>query len=178
MKDFKINENEVLSVPTSINEISSEFLLGVSSNLNIADDYALIALVYSETIPMVISSNSKRKDITTAVLPLFVKSGHSYDDFINSIPVKAVININGSDISLGNHINFAENNISIGAVINAITKDKDLAKSILFMKEKVCFVEFKLVPTCAIKGATWGNNTYVSPYIKQSNNKVDDKREN
>lgn len=177
MKDFKINENEVLSVPTSINEISSEFLLGVSSNLNIADDYALIALVYSETIPMVISSNSKRKDITTAVLPLFVKSGHSYDDFINSIPVKAVININGSDISLGNHINFAENSISIGAVVNAITKDKDLAKSILFMKEKVCFVEFKLVPTCAIKGATWGNNTYVSPYIKQNSNKTDEKRE-
>lgn len=176
MKDFKINENEVLSVPTSINEISSEFLLGVSSNLNIADDYALIALVYSETIPMVISSNSKRKDITTAVLPLFVKSGHSYDDFINSIPVKAVININGSDISLGNHINFAENNISIGAVVNAITKDKDLAKSILFMKEKVCFVEFKLVPTCAIKGATWGSNTYVSPYIKQ-NSEITDKRE-
>lgn len=87
-----------------------------------------------------------------------------------------MININGSDISLGNHINFAENNISIGAVVNAITKDKDLAKSILFMKEKVCFVEFKLVPTCAIKGATWGNNTYVSPYIKQ-NSEITDKRE-
>lgn len=143
-----------MNLPTSIKEITPDYLLSVTDGIKVGDNYSLIGLVYYESLSSVIlANNRKQKSVTTAVVPIFVKSGNTDADYIKSIKVGEKIIIAPSDISLGHHVTCPANLITINNILNYTEGDKDIYGKALANNRPCCYLEFKLVPNCNIHGS-------------------------
>lgn len=142
-----------LTLPTKLNEISSQYLAGIGSEIAVADNYVLVALCYKERISSFISTSRQSKDgIKTSVVPLFVKAGRSENEFINNINTGAKLIASGSALSLGHHVVAKSNVLSIGAFLGNIEGDNNVYSNALKHPEDVYFVELKLIPAVDIVG--------------------------
>lgn len=155
MKTINVKRNSldyVASIPTTIEEINKAWVCDITKHIRLAPDYALIMVVYNTSMYKLINDSKKKGDITASVVPVFVKSGYSDVDFINSIPSMSIVNITGSDLSLGLHVNVPGNDLSLSFVGSMFAADNNLYKQAITDKENIKLVEFKIVPTCNIKG--------------------------
>lgn len=158
MKTFELinpDKTVVFNFPTSLNEITEDYLLNVTKNVNIANDYTLVAIIYHESLGSVILARKQsKKTMTTGVVPVFVKSGATDNDFIKSAKCKDKLIIPSSQLSIGYHVVAPANTLSLDYFINILDKDFEVAKrnNNNYGKEHCFFVEFKIVANCDIVG--------------------------
>ena len=158
MKDFKaINPNAVVNFhfPTSFDEIDAEYLKAITANIHVADHHTLIGIVYHEKIFNVITSVKRNaKSMTSAVTPIFIRSGNTDSDFIASATCKDKLIIPSTSLSLAYHAAAPRNVLSLDYFLRAISGDTEIFKRYdgNYGNEECFFVEFKIVPNCEIKG--------------------------
>lgn len=156
MLTFNLKDGQSLHLPTRIEEIDKAYLKSCLGNYQIADNYAVVALVYNETIPFfnaIVSGNDSRKtDNHISLVPIFVAKGHTDNDFYNNLEERDVITINPSNLSIGEHLNFKNNDLSIGFVCNTLKASNINTLNDPRGRVKICLMEFKLVPINDIHG--------------------------
>lgn len=158
MKDFTVKSNGremTFHFPTSLDEITTDYLEKVTEHIQVADNYCLVAIVYHETLgSVIIARKQSKKGLTGAVVPIFIKAGYTENEFVNSMSCKDKIIIASTQLSLAHHVACPTNTLSLDYFIKAIDGDNELFKRYnnSFGKEPCFFVEFKMVPNCDIVG--------------------------
>lgn len=169
MKNFKVNGNLgefEISLPESLSDISNEYLEHCTEFVHPAPDYALVAVVYKDSLALVLTSAKKNKPANIAVVPVFIKAGKTDSSFINDLNLGDKIVVAASDLAMGHHINSPYNKITPQNIVSICDGDKEIYKDALLMQEPVCFVEFKLVPICNIHAALDKTaNSFINPFI-------------
>lgn len=173
MLKFTANGNEgavTMNLPTSLSEITPEYLLEITKSVKIADNYSLIAILYRESLSgMILASSQKKKQITTSIVAEFVKAGNCDTEFINSLKPTERIIISPSDVALGYHVSVKENKLTPDRVLANIVGDKNAYQNAVVAAEesntKYCyFLEFKLVPNANIHGSySLDSETHINP---------------
>lgn len=168
MKEFNVTikeRNVIISLPTSIDEVKKEYLENISKHIGVGDEHSLIALVYKVNLAYILNTKRKIKDSVSSIIPVFVKTGATENDFVNSLNTKDVLVVSASDISIGHHVGNIANTLSLGNVVNALNTNKELIKNSLIDQDNYYLVEFKIIPNCAIHGIIGipekEDNTYV-----------------
>ena len=169
MKTFKVNGKAgsyVINLPQSLKEIGTEYLSNCTKFINPAPNYAVIAVVYKDSLSLVLTGAKKKTPVNIAVSPVFVKAGNNDSEFIKSINLGDRVVVSGSDLSIGHHISSPYNKITPSTISIICDGDKDIYRESMTMQESVCFVEFKLVPISAIN-AKLDNTTknYINPFV-------------
>lgn len=141
-----------LNLPSRLDEITPDYLLDVTDDVHIADNYVLIAVCYKERLSSVMLANQKKKNLTTAAVPLFVKTGKCENEFVNSIKTGEKIIIAPTQVALGHHVTAPTNLITMNSIITLAEGDSNIYTEALKVSEDCYFVEFKLVPACDING--------------------------
>lgn len=176
MKTFEVNGNigsYLINLPQSLEEISTEYLTHCTDFINPAPNYAVVAVVYKDSLSLVLTSFKKKTPTNMAVIPVFIKAGTTDSEFINSLKLGDRVVIAGSDLSIGHHINSPYNKITPSTICSVCEGDKDIYKKAMSMQEPVCFVEFKLVPISAIHAKLdTTTNEYLNPFIGKLQNDV------
>ena len=181
MKEFNINDGSkkfTFRLPTSIKEITNDYLLSVTDDIHVAPYHAVIATIYRCKLAEVIASNKKSRAMAIAIVPTFVKASITDKLEIDTINMFANLScgdrliIAGTDIERGYHLATPKNLITIDNLIKIYNTDKDFAKSTFADNNYYYFVEFKLVPITDIKGyyKTTNNEPFVNPFM----NVIDD----
>lgn len=149
------NATVTFNLPTSLNEISAEYLKNVTADIRIADNYSLLGLVYHETLgSLIIAQKQNKKSITSGVIPVFIKCGKTDNEFINNTSCKDKLIISSTQLSLGYHAAAPKNKLSLDYFYSITDKDTNLFNRYKgsFGNELCYFVEFKIVPNCDIIG--------------------------
>lgn len=158
MKEFivKTEMSEVkFNFPTKLEELTSEYLLGVTSGVTVAPNYSLIGLVYHEKLStLFMTCRNKKKNTSIGIIPIFIKSGKSDESIVSTAKVGQKILISNSQIQLAHHCAAPTNllNLDYFAKVIDANVDKDLYQTLLVDSnpQEVLFVEFKIVPNCDI----------------------------
>lgn len=159
-----------LNLPTSLSEITKEYLENVTKDIHVANNYSIIAICYREKISKILSTLKQNKNtLSSSIIPLFIKSGETCSDFIKSINTKDKLAISGSNISLALHAVSTKNILSINSIIDIVNSDKELMKNAFNITDYCYFVEFKIIPNCDIQGFYSNDSTnedWNNPYIE------------
>lgn len=176
MKEFIIGEGEkgfTMNLPTSLSEITEDYLLGVTNQIKVAPYHCIVAMVYRCKLPEIISTARKKKDLSTAVVPLYVKSNvamntekETYDMFA-SLKTGDKLIIAGTDLERGYHLVCPKNFITIDNIVRIYSTDSNFAKGVMIDQNYYYFLDFKLVPINDIKGfySREKDNSFVNPFI-------------
>ena len=172
MKEFIIGEGSngfKMNLPTSLNEITEKYLNGVTSHIRIAPYHCIVALVYRCKLPEIISTARKKKDLATAIVPLFVRANPGSDSqpLFDMIKTGDKLVIAGTDIERGYHLTCPKNFITIDNVVRIYNSDGNFAKGVMMDQNYYYFVDFKLVPINDIKGfySREKDDSFVNPFI-------------
>ena len=176
MKEFIIGEGSngfKMNLPTSLNEITEDYLNGVTSHIHIAPYHCIVALVYRCKLPEIISTARKKKDLATAIVPLFVKANITLSNSSKTFEMFAQMQtgdklvIAGTDIERGYHLTCPKNFITIDNVVRIYNSDSNFAKGVMMDQNYYYFVDFKLVPINDIKGfySREKDDSFVNPFI-------------
>lgn len=139
--------------PTKLEELTPDYLILVAKDVEVANDYTLIGVCYREKLSTIIVSSKQNKNLTTAVVPIFIKSGISENGFVkDKCETGNKIIISPSQIALGHHVVCPENKITISNFLAYLDGDKDAYRNALNINSYVYFLEFKIVPNCDIIG--------------------------
>lgn len=158
MKDFLVQGTKVyfkFHFPTSLEEISVDYLKAVTENVKVADHHSLIGIVYHEKLfDIIVSRKRNQKGLTAGVVPIFIKAGKTDSEFINSAECRDKLVIPSSSLSIAHHVAAPKNVLSLDYFIRAIDSDNSLAKRYdnNYGNEQCFFVEFKIIPNNEIKG--------------------------
>ena len=179
MKTFKVNGKAgsyVINLPQSLKEIGTEYLSYCTKFINPAPNYAVVAVVYKDSLSLILTAYKKKTATNMAVVPVFIKAGDSDSEFIKSINLGDRVVVSASDLSIGHHISSPYNLITPSTVSTICDGDKDIYRESMTMQEPVCFVEFKLVPISAIHAKLDDTvKDYVNPFISSDDrNSVED----
>ncbi|AXF52145.1 MAG: hypothetical protein [crAssphage sp. isolate ctcc615] len=143
-----------VNLPTSIDEITKEYIADVTSAINIAPNYSLIGTIFREKLSTIIlSAKRNNKDASVSVIPVFVKCGETDDTFIQNLNIKDKLIVSASDIMLGHHVSTPNNLLTINTLMEIIDGDRDIYQKVNANSEYCYFIEFKLIPNCNIHGA-------------------------
>lgn len=157
-----------VNLPTSLSEISKEYLVNATKHIDVAPEHSLVALVYREKLAVILNSSKQNKEINTSVVPIFVKAGDTDTKFVKKLKLNDVLIITGSDLSLGIHVVSQLNNLSIPNIVAICQGDNNIYKDALTHTGYCYFIEFKLVPNNAIKGIIGASNLpAVDPYVSR-----------
>lgn len=154
------NKLNILNIPTNINEIDKEFISTRVKDLNLADNYCAIAVIYKVNLFEFVNMINDNKNRESKTLNIIVKSNSSKDyikiynkAIINPIEIERAINFNPKNNTL-NPTFIAEwikkeketmLNIMKGKDLN-IDNEKDVDTSTL----NIYLVEFKIIPINSI----------------------------
>ena len=146
-----------LLIPTSIKEFTPEILNSMTSNINLAPNYAIVAIIYKTKLFEFSASIDKKYPTEVGVIPIIAKISNEDANKVNIVR---------SLIERGEHINLPNNAISIDKVRSFIKDDPQLSKDIMtgeYFKQEgktilesknnspYCyFPEFKIIPVCDI----------------------------
>ena len=176
MKEFIIGEGSngfKMNLPTSLNEITEDYLNGVTNHIRIAPYHCIVALVYRCKLPEIISTARKKKDLATAIVPLFVSANPTVNSEKETINMFAAMKtgdkliIAGTDLERGYHLTCPKNFITIDNVVRIYNSDSNFAKGVMMDQNYYYFVDFKLVPINDIKGfySREKDDSFVNPFI-------------
>ena len=176
MKNLKVNgklgEFEI-SLPESLKEISNDYFKECTEFVNPAPNYVLVAIVYKDSLSLVLSSAKKNKPTNVAIVPVFIKAGKTDSEFINSLSCGDRVVISGSALSLAHHINSPYNKITPNNIINICEGDKNIYSEALVMETPVCFVEFKLVAENEIHAMLDDAKSIIfNPFVRSTNSNL------
>lgn len=171
MLKFEVNGKQgaiLMNLPTKLSEITPKYLNEVTSNVVIADNYSLIGILYRESLAsVVIANNRKQKNITTAIVPIFVKAGATDTEYIKNINCGNKIVIAPSDIAMGHHVTCPKNMITINNILDYFDGDKEAYHRAINISQPCYYLEFKIVPNCNIHGNyIEESDSYENPFIK------------
>ena len=171
MKTLKVNGNlgefEV-NLPESLKEIKDDYFKNCTDFVHPAPHYALVAIVYKDSLSLVLSSAKKNKPTNVAIVPVFIKAGKTDSEFINSLSCGDRVVISGSALSLAHHINSPYNKITPTNIINLCEGDKNIYSEALTMQTPVCFVEFKLIAANEIHAMLEDSKTLsINPFVRK-----------
>ena len=174
MLKFEVKGNNgsiLMNLPTKLSEITPEYLNEVTSNVKVADNYSLIGILYRESLASVILANTrKQKNITTSIVPVFVKSGATDTEYIKNISCGDKIIIAPSDIALGHHVTCSKNQITISNILAYCEEDKEAYQKAIKISQNCYYLEFKIVPNCNIHGNyIEESDSYKNPFIEVNN---------
>jgi len=141
-----------LNLPTKLEEITPEYLNAVTANINVAPNYALIGLVYTDTLTYLVNTNKKKQNATIRCIPVFVKKGECEVAFTDTLNTGDKLVISSSDMAMGHHVVSPANKITVNNVVSLIASDANVIKNLWNDKNNYYFVEFKVVPISAIHG--------------------------
>lgn len=178
MVTFNVKDEITINCPTSSDEISVNFLQNIANEIYLAPDYVLIGLIQGVKLADLAYANStKNKNLTTTVLPVFIKAGETKSKMISAAETKATIHISKSNIELGEHIRLSNNILTIQTIINYLTIDDELRRSIVTGKffadreiskdTRVFAIEFKVVPVTDIHGVFSKIEAIDNPFVKK-----------
>ena len=176
MKEFIIGEGSngfKMNLPTSLNEITEDYLLGVTNHIKIAPYHCIVALVYRCKLPEIISTARKKKDLATAVVPLYVSSNVTLNteketfDMFGAIKSGDKLIIAGTDLERGYQLTCPKNFITIDNIVSIYNSDNNFAKGVMTDQNYYYFIDFKLVPINDVKGfySRDKDDTFVNPFI-------------
>lgn len=176
MKTFNVNgklgEFEI-NLPESLSEISNDYLKSCTDFIHPAPNYAVVAIVYKDSLSLVLTSAKKKQPTNVSIIPVFVKAGETESQFINNLKMGDKVVVSGSDLSIGHHINSPYNKITPNNIINIVDGDKEIYSKAIAMTTPVCFVEFKLVPVSAIHANLDKTaNSFINPFVKKATDNV------
>lgn len=173
MKTFNVSTkdgNYEVNLPTKLNEITNEYLSYVTKDVSVAPEYSLVGLVYVDKLTMVLNSNKAKNGITTRVIPIFVKAGTTDSKFVSTCLCGSKLLVPGSDLSMGIHVHCPDNKITINSIVSIFSEDKNAITSAWNDNNIYYFLEFKLIPNCAIKGVIGDgldvDNKWNNPFVK------------
>jgi len=161
MKQFAVKTKDGHEVnfnfPTSISEISENYLTKISDALHVADNYSLVALCYSEKLSTVIlTARTAKQNAKIKVTPIFVKAGNCDIPFIKEGKMKQRVVTMQSQLSLGVHVNLPHHKLTLDFFANVVKNAEDKAiyeKELANADGRECiFLEFKLIPNSDIMG--------------------------
>ena len=176
MKEFIIGEGEngfTMNLPTKLSEITEDYLLGVTKGVYSAPYYAIIAMVYRCKLPEIISTAKKRKDLATAVVPLFVSakvpsdSGEDICKMFSEIKCGDKIIIGATSLEMGNQLVCPKNFVTIENIVRIYNSDNNFAKGVMIDQNYYYFLDFKLVAINEIRGfySREIDDTFVNPFV-------------
>ena len=159
MKQVKVKAQgkvTIFNLPTSMDEISNDFLTKVGESIDIAEHYTLVGIVWFDKINnIVIAGKQNSKKANFGVIPIFVKGGELQN--IIDVKVGQKLLITSNNIELGVRVAVPGNPLNISRFINTIgARVKGTFPELEYDDEKnenVYFIEFKLIPNSDIKGA-------------------------
>ena len=157
MKEFVVKTNQgnvKFEFPTSIDEISDEYLQDITKHISIANDYTLVGLVYHDRLSNVILTiRNNKKKAQFGVNPIFIAAGKSDSELINNAKLKQKVLITSSQLSLGVQV-ATPNKLNLdyfgACIVNSVEKDLYERELKNPNQAQVLFLEFKLVPNCDI----------------------------
>ena len=171
MLKFEVNGNHgviLMNLPTKLSEITPEYLNEVTSNVVIADNYSLIGILYRESLASIIlANNRKQKNITTAIVPIFIKAGVTDTEYVKNMACGDKIIIAPSDIAMGHHVSCPKNMITINNILEYCDGDKEAYQRAISISQPCYYLEFKIVPNCNIHGNyKEESGSYKNPFIE------------
>ena len=157
MKEFVVKTNQgnvKFEFPTTIDEISDEYLQDITKHISIANDYTLVGLVYHDRLSNVILTiRNNKKKAQFGVNPIFIASGKTDSELINNAKLKQKVLITSSQLSLGVQV-ATPNKLNLdyfgACIVNSVEKDLYERELKNPNQAQVLFLEFKLVPNCDI----------------------------
>lgn len=171
MINFKVSKNvkgeiaeSSYALPTFLNEIDNKYYLVQTSDVEVAPNYSLIALICKEEPSVVIANTKKNKNSVSMCVPLFIKTNRdtSADDFVAKIKCGDHLIITGSDLALSQTIPGISNILDINYFVALANQNPTIYKDSITIREKACFVSFKVVPNSFIRGFRTGEKVNVS----------------
>lgn len=183
MKEFTVTDGKqdfAFKLPTSIIEISGDYLKAVTDHIVIAPYYAIIATVYRAKLPEVISSNKKSRGMAVSITPLFVKANVPLEtekptfDMLAGIKAADRIIIAGTDVERGYQLSTPLNMITLENVIKIYNHDNAFAKEVMIDQNYYFFVDFKMVPIGDIKGKynIGKPSDFINPFVTINSKEV------
>ena len=171
MLKFEVNGNHgviLMNLPTKLSEITPEYLNEVTSNVVVADNYSLIGILYRESLASVIlANNRKQKNITTAIVPIFIKAGATDTEYVKNMSCGDKIVIAPSDIAMGHHVSCPKNMLTINNILEYCDGDKEAYQRAIGVSQPCYYLEFKIVPNCNIHGNyKEESGSYKNPFIE------------
>ena len=163
--------------PSSVEEITPEYLKGVTDEIDVADNYTLIALCHKEKLSTFIAaSRNKSNQISTSVIPIIAKQGKTDSVFHTEMNVGDIILISPSQMAMGLHVNVPKNILNMNHLIKATDGDGYAHKNALKYSQYVYFLEFKLVPNCDIIGRynKTNNKEFDNPFALETIKEVEE----
>lgn len=170
MKNFKVNgdlgEFE-LNLPESLEEIPVDYFKECTDFVHPAPNYALVAIVYKDSLNLILTASKKKEGANVQIVPVFIKAGINDSEFISSLEMGDKVVISGSDLSIGNHINSPYNKITPNNIVNVCQgAGREFYQSTLELQTPICLIEFKLVPIGAIRSKLdRTKNSFINPFI-------------
>ena len=152
--ELTINEDvKVLELPTSVDEIDSDYVKELTKGIKIAENYSLVGVVaffkLNELILSVKRVNEKSQN--APVIPIFIKAGDCSNYFISNIQFKDELVVSATNLKIADTAKFAKNKYSFIHVCNLINKDVTVGKkAIEYAGATICCLDFKIVPNCNI----------------------------
>lgn len=176
MKTFSVNGNLGkfdINLPENLSEISNDYFNLCTEFIHPAPNYAVVAIVYKDSLALVLNSAKKNKPANISIIPIFIKAGENNSDFIKTLSYGDKVVINGSALSLAHHINSPYNKITPTNIINLCEGDKEIYAKSIKMQSPVCFVEFKLIAINEIHAKLNKTaNNFINPFITKTNNNM------
>lgn len=143
----------IVNLPTSVEEITPDYLNYVSDEIELADNYSLIALLHREKLSaFVMAGRNTKAELNTAVIPVFVKRGNINGGFNASINTGDRVLMSPTTMSLGVHVNVPKNTLNLIKVMALIDGDGRAYQNAAKITTPVYFLEFKLIPNSDIIG--------------------------
>jgi hypothetical protein len=161
-----LGRTQTYRMPTSISEIDMNTIADYVSHVNVAKDYALIAIVFKERPITIVSASRQNKNASVSGVAVMIKS-NTTDEFVKAIKLGETLVISPSDISMGHHVNSPKNCLTPGFLLNLLATNADLNQKLMKVMIPTYFIDFKVVPVCNIHGVIGeiinDNTYYISP---------------
>lgn len=158
MVKFPVNGKDgrvVITLPSNLSEITPDYLNDVTSDVEVADNYALIGVCYKDKLFNIIAASRKNQPTNIATVPIFIKGTFSEQSHLtDNLKTGNKIIISGSQISLGYHVACPRNKLTINNFLYYVENDNTAyhKAATTFKDTYVYFLEFKIVPLCDIVG--------------------------
>lgn len=157
MLSIETESGKILNYPTSYKEVDTEYLTAVTKNINLADNYVIVALIYPAKLKRLLLSinpNSKHKDEVVPYITSIAKVGNNTTELGKSLKSGDNAIINPSDIMIATHIEVTGNTLTKNFFLN----NADGLDTKTMSKDEVYLVDFKIVPLSAIKAVIPANS--------------------
>lgn len=160
-EDFELN------LPTKFEEVDMNYLASLVDNVEVANNYSLIAILFKQKPYAIVSSIKQGKNSTVAAVPVMIKSGNCDSTFIKDIALGSRLSVAPSDIALGYHVSSSYNSLNPNLLVGLTKENPNLYKDTLPIDEEVYFVDFKIIPNVNIHAAISNSKPIVDCYFKE-----------